>query len=364
MRLRLLNENVSRQDFFDFYTLLNAWQTRAYPIVNHFQVEHRLEEVTFRIAKDHLNQLADMVINRVSNSDKPDVIAALQHHGLSYDKENFQIRGLDRIDFPTKAAYLEEIKDFEPFGFTGDTWRGLLNFVRTAKVPADLNKAVVLVDQIYGLCHHGGQITDYMDERDWLEDALHFRDGANLKQLARHASGEIRNLIGRSSLLGLDGSEVTDLQKLYVALRRVLADSDTLTVAMRDGVVTVTGVVLVYMLGDIRWQLGHRHKRIEYLNDLASRMKGQLTSSERQFFAQITQEGDTLHISDGRKTATVEMPINRHRSLACDIINSVGFDKLETLGNEYPRKYRDLLQDRVPRPRGTPMQVSVPNVFR
>ncbi len=323
MRLRTIVEDISRNDFFDFYTLLYAYQERNSP--NHKQIEAELKFIVAYIVKDHLNQLGNMLLNRVPDTEHEESMAVFHQYGLEIDEETSETIGMEKLSVQDKAAILAKILSFNhEHGFTGKTWFGLAKtFIELVRVPADLNSQILVVDKIYNLLHHGGQITDYMDESNWIEDALNYRDNANPAQIFAKASSRVRALIGRASYTGMDSTPVADIPKIYTALRRaankrsgVNIEHDgnnkiTITVQFRDLFSNQNGEKFRMPMPAFGGVIPQRFAERPDLFEMGELHIGQISIEDR---------GNVLMVTGGGAEVPIPKPVNRQLHLAQDLI--------------------------------------------
>jgi len=323
MRLRTIAEDISRTDFFDFYALLYAYQERGH--YNDDQIAAELRFVVDYITKDHLNQFANMLLNRVPDAKHEETLAVMRQYGLDIDKETYLTTGIDNLSLQDKALVLSQVLSFNrKHGFTGQTWFGLTKtFLELVRAPQSLDSQILVVDKIYNLLHHGGQITDYMDERDWIEDALNYRDNANPAQIFAKASSRVRSVIGRANYSGMDRSPVGDIPKIYTALRRV---------AERRAGIDIQA-------GDRRIDVTVRYRDLfAYFEGRKMRMPPAWGGDMSKLFAErpdlfelgdwhtgqvsIEDRGDVLVVMGGGDEIPVPKPVNRQYNLAQDLVNA------------------------------------------
>jgi hypothetical protein len=219
MKLSLINENISKKDFFDFYALLHAYNDGSHPAAR--EISQRLKHLVNEIYLDHINQLSIIVFSRCTDLGNEDTVALLKSHGITFG-DDYEIYGIEDLDTQDRAKIMSwMIKNQPHHGFTGDTWYDLAQSVINLSNVNGLSNRILAIDKMYGLMHHGGLITDYMDESKWIEDALNTRDNANPNQILGQSSRDVRSLIGPSSYHGESRSSVDDIDKLYTAFRRV-----------------------------------------------------------------------------------------------------------------------------------------------
>lgn len=322
MKLSIIAEDISRNDFFDFYSLLYAYQERNGQ--DHNQIASELRFIVNYITKDHLNQFANMLLNRVPDLDHEETTELLAQYGVGVDEETYQTTGLDKLDLRQKADLLRQVLAFDQkHGFTGDTWFGLTRtFLELVRAPKDLDSQILVADKIYNLLHHGGQITDYMDEKDWMEDALNYRDNANPAQIFAKASPRVRSLIGRASYSGMDRTPVGDIPKIHTALRRVgrpgvevkvNGNRIDVDVAFRDILANHEGEWFKFPNPAWGGKLPQSASERPELFQLGDWHKGQISIEDR---------GDSLVVSGGGTELPIPKPVNRQYGLAQDLVSA------------------------------------------
>lgn len=323
MRLRIIAEDITRSDFFDFYALLYAYQDRSH--YNHDQIAAELRFVVDYITKDHLNQFADMLLNRVPDPDHEETAAAMAQYGVSGDEETYLSVGMEKLSLQEKAQLLRQVLSFDhEHGFTGQTWFGLARtFLELVRAPQGLDSQILVVDKIYNLLHHGGQITDYMDENDWIEDALNYRDNANPAQIFAKASSRVRSVIGRASYSGMDRSPVGDIPKIYTALRRVAGRREGIEIQAGDRRIDITvrfrDIFANYEGNKTRMGPAWGGKMSDQLAgrpdlfELGDWHTGQISIEDR---------GDVLVVMGGGIEIPVPKPVNRQFNLAHDLVDA------------------------------------------
>lgn len=321
MRLHTIIEDISKTDFFDFYALLNAYHDSANQ-ANHQQITAELRYLVTQISQDHLNQFAFMLLNRVPDLDHDETNELYQQYGLTVDDDTFEIVGVENLTLQQKGAVLSQLLKFNRrHGFTGDTWLGLTKtFLELLSARGDLESQILVVDKIYNLLHHGGQITDYMDEKDWLEDALNFRDNANPAQIFAKASSRVRAVIGRASYVGMERGEVGDFAKVHTALRRVARKFGGVDVEV-NGQVLVVNVKLRGVLVDGKpFPGGPAWGGVmpAYVDRLPA---GSVSLGEWQTGrVMVSDGGESLVVSDGASQVVVQKPIDRQFDFATDVV--------------------------------------------
>lgn len=238
MKLSLINENISKKDFFDFYALLHAATDGNHP--KEKEISQRLKFLVDTIYNDHLDQLSSIILSRISDTDFEPTVELLNKYGITWD-EDWNFIGMDKLSVRDRLNIIPQIIKQQPyFGFTGDTWYKLADDITNIGTASSFRDKILAIDRIYNLLHHGGLITDYMDERNWIEDALNFRDNANPNQILGQSSSDIRSLIGPSSYHGESRTVVSDIDKLHTAFRRVIRNKNGIIVKKEDNILSIT----------------------------------------------------------------------------------------------------------------------------
>ena len=244
---RVLGENISKTDFFDLYSLISAHNEPNHNMgdkEHNKEIERRLAYELQYVFSDQMDQLFAIICERMMESDESDweeeeqiespVIPLFKKWSIplgvsasdgmpTVDRSN-----LGDISYEQRARFLKELVQFRQEedvagGFTSNNgvWAGLAaKYEQLAAAGKSIGSMILAVDRIYGLCHHGGMLSDYFDERDWLEDALHTRSAGDPSQFLRYTSSDVRNLVG-SAIHGTKPPEVTPLEKLRVSLTKV-----------------------------------------------------------------------------------------------------------------------------------------------
>lgn len=311
MKLSIISENISRQDFFDFYALEYAQSMYA----DNKEINRNLEYLANHIIQDHLDQFGTILVDRLPNFDNETIIAFLEKYGISLD-ENYSMVGIDKLSLQQKIEIISKLVAInDHFGFTDGTWfdigKKFLDFVRTGK---STQAKILTIDKMYNMLHHSGILTDYMEENGWLEDALHIRDTANPAQIFALASPRVRSLIGRATYHGMANNAVSDIQKIYSAFRRIMKDNNDISLDVKDDRITLTVNFVVIEIHGMKFNVtpSTAPDAKEYIAD-GIRMKGVLS---------IRDEGDRFEITSPNDVVYVPKPINRQYHLASDMINA------------------------------------------
>lgn len=244
MRLRKLYEEISKTDFFDLYTLLYFSTDEKYR--NNHEVQRLTEFYVNYVWKDLTDQLTNRVVERFGDVGEdfgvPDV------NWLQYkDQDTLKLmygqwaKNIAELPQATKLKYLKHLVDnkISGGGFAGETWRSIAAECLRSSTASNHKQRVLAVDRLMGLLHHGGQITDHLDERKWLAQALNYRDNANPLQLAKYASSQVRQLIGRSAFIGMGQEPVSPLRMLATAIRRASVNHPNTEVIVNEPHITI-----------------------------------------------------------------------------------------------------------------------------
>jgi hypothetical protein len=244
MRLRIIAEDITKREFFDFYALEQAYN--RYP--NNKQIKQYLEFYANIILKDHLNQFANILVDRLAEIENhKGAVKWAQRLGLGLN-DDYEITGLDKVSFGQKIEFIQWlVKTEHMWGFTGSTWfqlgKDFLKVCERAKNQLSLRHKILAIDKLLNMAHHGGHVIDYMDERQWLENALNIRDNATPAQIFALASSNVRAVIGRGEFGGGDGTQVSDIQKLHTALRRAAKGNENITIEFNNDKITIHGKI-------------------------------------------------------------------------------------------------------------------------
>lgn len=239
---KALIEAIDKRQFFDIHAMIVAYQESKVGLRGRSEeLENRLKFELEQVLDDHLDQLFCIVAERfivtrtVSGGDKSNV--------KYYKEAGISLKTISGMPFIDKSN-LSSISQQERFkllnhlingpdlsgNFAGSTWKSLASlYIKLASRGKSLDSMILTLDMFYGACHHGGMISDYMDEGPsgngrmepdhklgWIERAIHDRSYMDLKRLAGQASSDIRKIIGGSSF----GKGGTDIERLRVALDR------------------------------------------------------------------------------------------------------------------------------------------------
>lgn len=313
MRLKTIIEDITKREFFDFYALLYAHQNDR----NDEIVTRHLSFLTGQILNDHLNQIAQILFNRLIDPDHQETAEILDTYNIISDDDGMQTILPDSLSLSDKADIIKRVVPFNHHhGFTGSTWVNLgREFVSLCNTAPGLNSQVSAIDRLYNMMHHGGLLADYMDERRWLEDALNYRDNANPAQIFRQASPEVRAIVGRSSYSGQNHKNVSDIDKLFTACRRIenrypgmttQVDKDILEIAIKHRMTywTDSGRMTPCILyGD------EPNKSIETLINRNMIKLGESAIAR----VKISDTGRTLTITTSGQSKIIEKPIKQFR---------------------------------------------------
>lgn len=344
MKLNLILENIARRDFFDFYSLEYAYYSKN----KDPEIGKNLKFMSGHILNDHLEQFANILLHRLPDMEDEEIKEIMFGYGITMDYDAYELLGVDKLSFQEKVSIIRKLVGIgRHHGFTGNTWFNLgRTFLELINTGSSIESRVLAIDKLYNLLHHGGMIVDYMDESDWLEDALHIRDNANPAQLFSLSSPRVRALIGRSSYTGMEYKPVDDIRKIYTALRRISKNRPGIDIYISDNklIIVVDFIPLIYKNNSTPWDaIGGKvplsFQRLVDNGDITfgQKLRGKIS---------IEDEGDSLIIggidggADGK--AFVSKPINRQYLLAQDIIASaINIAKSKKLNIKRSYFYRD-----------------------
>lgn len=244
MKLRTICENIRKTDFFDFYALVYVYQdlktSTGTDLSYRKEVASALREVGTYIFQDHMHQLAKMIMCRLVD---------VEDLGVGNQKvcKKFRIRitaasmkndssgtwpfadpdsDLSRLSLVQQSQFLSDLVEYRTeediTAGSGGVWESLAStFADLARTNINnLNELVLVIDRIYGLTHHGGQVLDYFDESNWLEAALNNRTLTSPRNLLFHASPSVRELLTSASIGVATHEKVPLLQELGVMMTR------------------------------------------------------------------------------------------------------------------------------------------------
>jgi hypothetical protein len=252
MRLRTITEDITKREFFDFYALEQAYN--RYP--DNKVIKQYLEFYADVILKDHLGQFVDVLVDRLTDVNQPDVVRWMKQLGLGFgDRTNrYQMTGIDKLSIGQKIGYIRSITGLNSTSpskpvflgghwFTGGVWnqfgKDFLNVYDSAQRRLPLKSKILAIDKLYNMVHHSGQVTDHMDEVQWIEDALNIRDNATPAQIFALASSNVRAAISRNEYSVGKEPEVSDIRKLYTALRRYAKSFSGITFGYSNDKITI-----------------------------------------------------------------------------------------------------------------------------
>jgi hypothetical protein len=330
MKLRLIVEDISKQEFYDFYALLYSYS--AVSNIHKAEVGKALKYVADMIYDDHINQLLNIILDRIIDTKHESTISLLDQYGL-HITDDFEIIGLDNLSLQDKAALLKEIIVFKHHhGFTGDTWFGLASkILELAYAGTSLDAKIRAIDHMYQMMHHGGQITDYMDESHWLEAALNYRDNANPQDMLARSSSWVRDLLGPYTLIHSARGNITELHKLYTATRRA-AGGREIDITLNGGKLTLSAVVTPLLWnneyprasrlkGYAPWiSIGGFISKVQELVDLGMTKPGKSTRQQLT----VALRPDRFVVQGPVNSVAVPLPVNRYYQFADDIIGILG----------------------------------------
>jgi hypothetical protein len=288
--------------------------------------------VSNHILKDHLLQISNILFNRLIDMSHQPSAQLMGAYGIIVDQATHQVKVPDELSINDRAGIISKIVGFNHHhGFTGSTWNGLgAEFVKLCRTPDNLNQRILAIDKIYNLLHHGGQLTDYMDESDWIEDALNFRDNANPAQIFSQASPDVRAIIGRGSYVGQDRGNVGDLQKLFTACRRASVDKPGIECTLESGILK-----LVINFSNLLWtgkewpdMAGKSAPWVIYGDKPCGQGRAMIDAGyveqgpRKTTEIVVTDKGTHLEVYSNQSSVEVKKPINRQYNLAQDLIRA------------------------------------------
>lgn len=319
MKLSLISEEISPDEFYDFYILQYAYHEN---LPNHDEITKHLRYVAHNILIDHLDQIGNIICNRYSPTKNYDRYSSiLNKYKLSID--GFKLSGIDQLSIDNKQRYLRELIpaiDREDLGwFTGETWSKLASWYSALSIPKSIDGMIMLIDKIHNTFHHGGLITDYMKEYRWIEQALHIRNSGSPAQLLRHASYNIRQLVGRSIAIGHKTGKITTLDKIYVALNKI--QNKNIDV-IKNGKITVEGEFIELSFGSDGRRFATFAEIPKKFTDYVK--QGEMIITNRGSFATNVYESSDKIMIEFSKNRIVDVlkPIERYINLATDIVNT------------------------------------------
>ena len=95
------------------------------------------------------------------------------------------------VEWPTESGR----GDYQYFTAGDGVWRGLADTFRSMLPHSSLKSRILDVDRIMGLAHHGGGITDYMDEHKWIVPFLDWRKKASPREIWAASSDAVKDAI-------------------------------------------------------------------------------------------------------------------------------------------------------------------------
>jgi len=235
MRLSILSENIRPRDFFDLYSLIYARQDINQDPGRKAEIDRRLTEVVNFIFTDHMNQLKRIIVNRLIPDEVGDkqVMGIYKRNGATFVSDEYdqpKVSNLDQIDVNNLLSdlirYGQEVGGaISYFTSSNGRWMNLAKaYIELTHTPPSLNSRIMAIDKMYSMLHHNGAVTDYFDERRWIEDALNIRANAGPAGLLQRASDDVKQLAGHASY-GMAERAVPNLQKLLTTFERMARSS-------------------------------------------------------------------------------------------------------------------------------------------
>jgi hypothetical protein len=321
MKLSLINEDIKKTDFYDLYSLIYAYQSD----MSNTSVKQHLESLVNHILSDHLYQFGNILLDRLIDEHNNEIKQLMDQYDIH--EHNYVL---------THNLSLDDMCDLIPkliainhrFNFTGDTWFSLASkFIELYRsLSKGLTTKIYTIDKLYNLFHHSGHIIDYMDEYNWLENALNTRDNASPSQLFNLSSSGVRSLIGRSSYHGQYDKPVSEIDKLYTSLRRQIHDginvkkvNDTLILSVIFNTVLYKGDITPLIVWD-----GKTNKLQKHMI-LGDKISGTIF---------IKESNDTIIITNNNQTIDIAKPISKQFKLVTDLISAtISVAKTGLFGN-------------------------------
>lgn len=222
----ILLESINKTDFFDFYALEYAANSQYQPDPEtQKEIYKRLKETTEYIYNDLIRQYAKILIERFADTYVKGRERLYTVYGLAIEKDTktdkISVKGLDNLSISQQTELIKKVLKTRKLAssFTTATWKNLaLKFLEVSNAQS-LRDKILTIDRVYGFAHHGGLLTDYMDEKSWIDDALNFRARATIDQILSNASYGIKELIGH---YGTVAKPITYLELLRVAIDRLV----------------------------------------------------------------------------------------------------------------------------------------------
>lgn len=237
-------EGFSRSDFFNMYLLLYA---SAEPQNKDDQEIQRLSKFYVNyILNDLVKQLVNICAERfftwpspggrISNGPAGDF---LKRRGYG----DYEEADLSQSESKNKVAdFLRSVIN-KKTNESGGVWKHICAELLNALNAYSHREKVVAIDRLMNMLHHGGEIIEYLDERSWLSQALNYRDNASPAQLARFASGQVREVVGN---VGGERGEISTLRLLSTAVRRAASEyPNTIVNVSKDSIeIKCSGILL------------------------------------------------------------------------------------------------------------------------
>lgn len=225
---RTIMEGFSRSDFFDMYLLLYAST----------EPQNKDDQEIQRLAKFYVNYVLNDLVKQLVN-----ILGGRFVFGPT--SANFEELDLTQPESKNKVIkFLQSIAQNKRLEASlGYVWKHIFTELLNAVNASNHREKVVAIDRLMNMLHHGGEIIDYLDERSWLSEALNYRDNASPAQLARFASGQVREVVGR---VGGERGEVSTLRLLSTAVRRAASEYPNTTVDVQDNTINIkcSGILL------------------------------------------------------------------------------------------------------------------------
>lgn len=309
----LIKEGFSRSDFFDMYLLLYA---STEPHNKDDQDIQRLARFYVDyVLNDLIKQLTNICISRLGFTARGLLSDRLYHKGVSQDE--IATSKKDIIHF------LKNVVNTRSYEATDRVWQYIYAELLNAVDVTTYREKIIAVDRLMNMLHHGGEIIDYLDQSDWLSHALNYRDNASPAQLARFASGKIREVVGT---IGGERGDVNPLKLLSTAIRRAASEYPNTTTSVDGDTIRIecNGVLLQDSEGfgygpDSIWFYagGSKNKLADRLGRDANARKVANANSYIIGVRTRKNEHDMIIFTDKfRSTKSVDIPIRDYYHIA------------------------------------------------
>ena len=244
----VLSEAVDKRDFFDTQVLIALYGDNT---VDKTEVASLLRFYLDELLTSYINDFYKVLIVRFLSTGWVDDDGVRHEDNLDLYESLGYLKGYTGNEEDWHDGYInvgseEELDEFynvasivgTPFGDrvrvlnhisksnmvnnqAGETWFGfipVLDKMLRSLLGGDLSRKILVLDKFYGLTHHGGMISDYLEDK-YLEYALHDRSFSSVRQMLPYCSSEVRRL-ARSSTIGSGNTAVDPLERVYTGFLR------------------------------------------------------------------------------------------------------------------------------------------------